>query len=156
MEPLGKEEVDLLDVLLERGVAGGVPLDVVGGAEAFAGVEGDIRRAQLGAAMGGEGDLLAELEDGLGRGGEGAVVAGLGGEAKLREGLDAEQADDEDGADDDAGEGEGIEDAAQPLPALALGIVEDRFVHGIRLEPAGGPLGPSYGVGGGESTRWRV
>ena len=42
MEPLGEEDVDLLDVLLERGVAGGVDVVVEGGAETFALVQDDV------------------------------------------------------------------------------------------------------------------
>ena len=43
VEPLGKEQVDLLDVLLERGVARWIVLDVVGGTKTFPGVQGDVR-----------------------------------------------------------------------------------------------------------------
>ena len=51
VEPLWKEEVDLLDVFAEGGVAGGIPLDVKGGAEAFAGVEGDVGWGAVGLAV---------------------------------------------------------------------------------------------------------
>ncbi len=66
VEPLGEEEVDLLDVLLERGVAGGVVVDVVGGAQTFTSVHGDVGGLERGLAMGGDGGLLAGFEGGLG------------------------------------------------------------------------------------------
>ena len=61
VEPLGEEEVDLLDVLLEGGVAGGVPLDVVGGAQAFVCIQGDVGGFEVGLAMGRAG-LLSRLQ----------------------------------------------------------------------------------------------
>ena len=42
MQPLREEHVDLVDVLLERGVAGRVVLHVIGGAQTFTGVQGDL------------------------------------------------------------------------------------------------------------------
>ena len=45
MNPFGEEEVDLADVLPQGGVAGGIVLDVVGGAKTFAGVQGNGRDA---------------------------------------------------------------------------------------------------------------
>ena len=42
MEPLGEEQIELVDVLLEGGVAGRVILDVIGGTQAFTSVEWDI------------------------------------------------------------------------------------------------------------------
>src|SRR5689334_14413284 len=41
VEPLGEEEVDLVDMLFERRVAGRVVFNVIGGADALAGVEGN-------------------------------------------------------------------------------------------------------------------
>ncbi len=129
VEPLGEEKVDLLDVLLERGVAGGVVVDVVGGAQTFTGVHGDVGGLERGLAMGRDGGLLAGFQRGLSGGGEGAVVAGLGAKTQLGQGLNAQEAHDEDEAEEKAEEGKDIEDAAQALPAFSLGIVEDRFVH---------------------------
>jgi len=40
MKPLRKQQVDLVDMLLEGGVAGRVILYVIGGAHTFTGVEG--------------------------------------------------------------------------------------------------------------------
>ena len=77
VEPLGEEEVDLPDVLLEGGVAGGVVVDVVGGAEALAGVQGDVGGAGAGLAVLGERYLLAGLEDRLGRGWRGPCSCGI-------------------------------------------------------------------------------
>ena len=52
VQPLGKEDVDLLDVRLEGGVAGGVEVGVEGGAQAFALVEGYVGGLEIGLAMG--------------------------------------------------------------------------------------------------------
>ena len=43
VEPLREEQIDLVDVFLEGGVAGGIVLDIIGGAQTFAGVEGNLR-----------------------------------------------------------------------------------------------------------------
>jgi len=48
VKPLRKEQVDLVNVLFERGVTGGVVLHVVGGAQTFTGVEGDLRWSPVG------------------------------------------------------------------------------------------------------------
>ena len=77
VEPLGEEEVDLLDVLLERGVAGGVVVDVVGGAQAFSGVERDVGGFGFGLAVGVAHGFQAGFEDRFGRLGEGAVGCGI-------------------------------------------------------------------------------
>ena len=50
---------------------------------------------------------------------------------KLRQGLDLEQADDEDDAEKDPGDRDHVEDAAETFPSFALGVVEDRFVRGV-------------------------
>ena len=130
VEPLRKEQVDLLDVLPERGVGGGVGIDIVGRSQAFAGVQSDVGRSDVGLAMGRQRRLLAGLEQGLGWRCERAIVARLRCQPELRQRLHAEQADDEDRQQHQAKGGGDIEDAAETLPALALRIVEDRFVHG--------------------------
>ena len=50
VQPLREEQIDLVDVLLERGVAGRVVLHVVGGAQTFAGVEGNFGGLAVGLA----------------------------------------------------------------------------------------------------------
>jgi len=50
MKPLRKQQVDLVDMLLEGGVAGRVILYVIGGAHTFTGVEGDFRGLAVGLA----------------------------------------------------------------------------------------------------------
>ncbi len=126
VEPLRKEEVNLADVLAKGGVTGGVVFDIVGGAQAFARVEGDIGGFEVSAAMGGAAKLLVfKLTIG-----EGAVVALLLGEKKLGQRLHANEADDEDGADNEADEGKYVEKEAEPLPALSLRVVEDLSGHG--------------------------
>ena len=47
------------------------------------------------------------------------------GEQELLHGLDAEETDDEDDANDKAKQGEDIEDAAKAFPAFFLRVVED-------------------------------
>ena len=129
MQPLGEEEIDLLDVLLERRVAGGVVVDVVGGAQAFAGVQGNVGGLHGGSAVRGNLELLARFGDGDRFVLEGAVVALLGLEEKLGKRLHAGEADNKQNADDETGEGEDVEDATQALPAFALRVVEDRLDH---------------------------
>ncbi len=125
VQPLGEEEVDLADVLLEGGVAGGVVLAVVGGAKTFAGVQGDVGGLDVGLAMGGAAQLLVP---GL-LIGQGAVVALLRGEQKLGQRPHAEKTHKKDGAEDEAAEGEDVKDDPEALPALALRVVEDWFAH---------------------------
>ncbi len=129
VEPLGEEEIDLLDVLLEGGVAGGVEVGVEGGAQAFALVEGDVGGLEVGLAMGGAVELFAGPEFGGGRVGERAVTLGGGAEVEALHGLHADEADDEDDADEGAEESEHVEYSPQALPAFALRIVEDLFAH---------------------------
>ena len=43
VKPLGEEQINLVDVLFEGGVAGRVVLHIIGGAQTFTGVEGNIR-----------------------------------------------------------------------------------------------------------------
>ncbi len=50
MEPLREEQVDLVDVLFQGRVAGRVVWNVVGGAQTFAGVEGNFGRLAIGLA----------------------------------------------------------------------------------------------------------
>ncbi len=129
----GKEEVDLLDVLLEGRVGGGVGVDVKGGAQALAGVESNVGGGDGGFAVGADGRLLAGLEDGLGRKGERFVIARLRRQHERRQRLHAQEADDEDGAEQEAKCGGDVEDATEPLPALALRIVKNRFIHGLEF-----------------------
>ena len=126
MQPLGEEEVDLRDVLLEGGVAGGVVLDVVGGAQTFAGVQGYVGGLDVGLTVGGAAQLL--VLQGL-LVGKRAIVTLLRGEHQLRQRPHADEADKEDGSEDQAAEGEDVKDDPEALPALALRVVEDRFAH---------------------------
>ena len=129
VEPLGEEEIDLLDVLLEGGVAGGVEVGVEGGAQAFALVQGDVGGHEVGLAMGGAVKLFARLE--LRGWGVRERPIALGGGAKVEalHGLHADQANDEKHADNGAKESEHVEYSPQALPAFALRIVEDLFAH---------------------------
>ena len=52
VQPLRKKHVNLVNVLLERGVTGGVILHVIGGAQALTGVQGNVGRASIGFAPG--------------------------------------------------------------------------------------------------------
>ncbi len=51
MQPLGKQQVDLVNVLLQRRIAGRVVRGVVGRAQTLAAVEGDLRRLARGLAV---------------------------------------------------------------------------------------------------------
>ncbi len=133
VEPLGEEEVDLVDVLLEGGVAGGVPLDVVGGAQAFAGVQGDVGGADVGFTMRRMAQLLVRPGRRRRAAGERAIVVRGRGEQQLLHRLDAKQADDKDDEHDGAKKGKHIQDAAETLPTFFLRIVKDLFGHACLL-----------------------
>ena len=90
VEPLGEEQVDLMDVLLEGGVAGGVPLDVVGGAQTFAGVEGNVGGLEVGFAMRRMAQLLVRPGRWRRSAGERAIVVRGRGEQQLLHRLDAQ------------------------------------------------------------------
>ncbi len=61
--------------------------------------------------------------------GEGAVFLRGGAQIEAGERLHAQQTEDEEHAEGREEESKKIEDSAQPLPALALRIVEDLFAH---------------------------
>jgi hypothetical protein len=140
VQPLGIEHVELVHVLAQRGEAGRVPSHVKRGANAFFGVEHDLRRRRLGLAVRDAAHLGLPLLALFQR-----VVLGL----LLRQqelgklhGADGgvEKKDDDQG-DADAGD---VQQAAQQLPALALGIVEDGFCHGgLTPNPTAGAEGAS-------------
>ena len=79
--------------------------------------------------MRGDLEFLAGLEGRDRLGLQGAIGALLGLKQKLRQRLHAGKADDEEQTEDEAGECEDVEDAAQALPAFALRVVEDRLGH---------------------------
>jgi hypothetical protein len=126
VQPLRVEHVDLVHVLAQRGEAGGVPGHVEGGADAFLGVEHHLRGRGLGLAVRDPAHLGLPLLALLQR-----VVLGL----LLRQqefgklhGTDGGvEKENDDQGDADARD---VQQAAQQLPALALGIVEDGFCHG--------------------------
>ena len=131
VQPLGKEHVDLVDVLLERGVAGRVVLHVVGGAQTFAGVEGNVGGLAAGFAARG-----ARVLRRAGRGavGQRPVVVPGRGQQQLGQLLVAQDVEDEAGQDQRGEHGRRVENAAQPLPALALRVEEYLFIrHGHGL-----------------------
>ena len=78
MKPLRKEQIDLVDVLLEGGVAGRVVLNVIRRAQTFTGVEGDLRWSAVGFAARRAGALATK--QGLG---QGLVVVLGGGQQQL-------------------------------------------------------------------------
>ncbi len=142
MEPLGKEDVDLFYVLFEAGVAGGIDVIVEGGTEAFALVQDDVGGLEIGVAVNGMVELFFGGEFRRGRVEQRAIAFGGRAEVERPEGAHFEQADDEEDADDGAGEGECVEDAAETLPAFALGIVKDGFARGAGLARKAVPGGP--------------
>ena len=120
MEPLGKDHVDLVDVGLERGVAGRVIGCVVGRAHAFAGVEGNIGGLAGGLAVrGAEGFGAVDL-----RIAKGPVIMFGSGQQQFRQALIAHYIEDKADQHQCGEQGGDVKDAAQALPALALGIEE--------------------------------
>ncbi len=128
VEPLGEEEIDLFDVLLEGGVSGGIGVGVEGRAEAFALIEDDVGGFEVGLAMGGVVELFFGRKLGF-WGVEGAVPAGGGAKVERPHGLHTDEADDKEDSQDGAEESHGVEDPAQALPAFALRVEEDLSVH---------------------------
>ena len=120
VKPLGKEQIDLVDVRLEGGIAGRVVLDIVGGAQTFTGVEGDVRGFAAGFAAGGTRGLLT-VEKGSVVGQSLVVVPGSG-QQQLRQLLIAEDVEDKNREDEGENDGSRIQNAAQPLPALSLRV----------------------------------
>jgi hypothetical protein len=120
MQPLGKEQIDLVNVFLEGGVAGGVVLDIVGGAQTLAGVEGNVRGFAAGLAACGVRDFLAVEKGSVV--GQGLVVVAGGGQQQLRQLLIAEDVEDKNREDEGENDGSRIQNAAQPLPALSLRV----------------------------------
>src|SRR5437868_890796 len=57
VQPLRKQKVDLVDVLLQRRVAGWIVLDVVGRAQAFTRIEGNVAGLYVGSAVSRPGQL---------------------------------------------------------------------------------------------------
>ena len=58
VQPLREEEIDLLDVLLQRGVTCGVVVDIIRGAKTFAGVQRDIGRSDESSCGGRRGEVF--------------------------------------------------------------------------------------------------
>ena len=125
MKPLGIKHIDLVDVLLERGVTGFVVGNVKGGAQTFAGVEGNFRGFASGFAA--RGTALGGLEEDV------AVREGLeivfgGWQQQFGEMLCAQYIEDESGQHERDHHGGCVEDAPEPLPSLALGIEKYLFI----------------------------
>ena len=108
MEPLREEQIDLVDVLLQRGVAGRIVLHVVRRAQAFARVQDHLGGLQVGSAMQGAIQLLARF-DGLDL--QGADVPLGRRQQQLRQRRHLQQADHKQNPDDDAEQREAIEDS---------------------------------------------
>ena len=125
VQPLREEEVDLLDVLLERGVAGGVDVGIEGGAKAFVGVQDDVGGLEICLAVCRGVEFSAGAEFWRGWVGEGTVAFGGGLEIEAPHGAYAQHANDEEDAGNGAAQRQEIKDPSQPLPALPLWVVKD-------------------------------
>ena len=135
VQPLGKEQIDLVDVLLEGRVAGRVVRHVVGGAQTFTGVEGNLGGLAVGLAARrarafGAAQKAVPVRQRL------VVVLGRG-QQQLRQLLIAQHIEDENGQNQREDHGRRVENAAQPLPALALGIEEYLLIghEGLAIFP---------------------
>src|SRR6185437_8311294 len=92
MQPFREEQVNLLDVLLERRVAGRIPFDKISGSQALAGVQGDVGWFEIGLAMSrAAGPLTWFYASGV-RICECAIIAFLALKRKFRQRLHAQQA----------------------------------------------------------------
>ncbi len=119
-QPLGKEQVDLVDVLFERSVTCGIVLHIERGAKVFAGVQGNFGRFRLCDVTPGP-HALCVARKWIGQ----RLVVVLGrGKEKSREALRTDDIESEADQNDGRENGSRVENAAQALPALALGIEE--------------------------------
>jgi hypothetical protein len=125
VEPLGIEQVDLVNIFAERGETGGVPGDVEGAADAFVLVQDDLGRCDTGLAV--RADFLRMLALLLT---ESVVGLLLDGEEDLADIGVGDDGDDEDNGEQRKQDAEDVESAANTLSALALRIEEYRFGHG--------------------------
>ena len=126
VQPLREQHVDLVDVLLERGVAGRVVLHVVGGAQAFAGVEGNFGGFAGGFAARGALVLRGAQQNRLV--GQGPVIVPGNGQQQLGQVLAAQHIEDKTGHHQRGHHGCRIQNAAQALPALAFRVEKDLSV----------------------------
>ena len=126
VNPLRKEQIDLVDVLLQRGVAGRIVLHVVGRAQAFAGVQRHLGGLEVGLAV----RRVTRLLPRLGRVHlqRGAVALGRR-QQQLGQRRHMQQADHKQNPNDNAEHCQAVEDSPQPPPALALRIEKDLLVH---------------------------
>jgi hypothetical protein len=128
MKPLWKQQVNLANVLFQRRVTGRIILDIGRGTQAFSRVQGDLGRTLGGAAMRGPLRLLCTLyrkRFELDR----AAVKLLCRKQQLGQRRHPQQADHKQHPDHHANQRDDVEDAPQPLPALALRIEENLLVH---------------------------
>jgi len=126
VQPFRKQDVDLMHMLLEGGKAGRIVCNVIGRAQAFAGVQGDFRGLALGlpprwplvlGAMQNQRTIRQSLVVVLGRG-----------QQQLRQVLVAQHVEDETSQNQRGNHGRNVQNAPQPLPSLALGIEEYLFI----------------------------
>src|SRR5580698_1402162 len=123
VQPIGIEQVDLVNVLLERGVAGLVVRHVEGRAQALAGVQFDLGRLEVALAP-----RRARRPDRVRHQravGQGAIVMLGNGQQQLRQRLATQHVKQEANHDQRGKQGYRVQDAAQPFPALAVGIVKN-------------------------------
>ena len=102
MEPLGKQQIDLFDVLLERGIAGRIGVCIKRRAQTLGGVQHHVGRLQVGFAV----QRAVQLALGLlfqgGRFGKCAVPLCCGSQIQALHGLHAQQPDYEKNAENRA------------------------------------------------------
>ena len=126
VQPHREEDIDLVDVILQRGVAAGVIIHVVGGAQAFAGIEGDLRRLAAGLAP-------RRLQVfGLDRSGlflDGPVVPLGRGQQKLRQVLILHHVEKKQHQNHGGHHRHRVQNAPEAFPAFPLRIEENLAIH---------------------------
>jgi hypothetical protein len=140
VEPLGEEQIKLVNVLLQRRVAGCVGRDIVGGAQSFPGIKRNIGGLAIGFAPRGMERFLAAR--GLNAVLQCPVGVLLSREQQLGQRLATEYIEDEASKYKRGNDRGDVEYAAQALPSCSLGIekylfIEHRKCLGIQYESYG-------------------
>src|SRR5277367_1939193 len=122
VQPIGKEQIDLVDMRLERGETVRV-VDIEGGAQAFVGIQRNVGWLAMRPPPRWPLGCLFEIRLRL----QGLVVALLRGQQKLRQRLPLDDAESENGEYNGQHNGGDVQNTAQPFPAFPLRIIKNLF-----------------------------